>query len=417
MYALVDCNNFYASCERVFRPDLIGKPVAVLSNNDGCVIARSNEIKPYIPMGAPAFQYQKLFDEKNVSVFSANFPLYGDMSHRVMSLLTAYTPEIEIYSIDEAFLNFDGVNYNFQLYGEYISKNVVRSTGIPISIGFAPTKALSKVANKIAKKFPDKTNGVYVIDNEDKRIKALKWLKVEDIWGIGRRLSKRLYTIKVKTAYEFTQLPDDYILKKFSVVELKLKKDLLGIPSISFETPKPRKNIATTRSFESTYSYYSQLEERVATFAVTCAEKLRRQKSCCNTMMVFLQTNAYRRDLPQYSKNIVLKLPFATNSNIEIAQFAITGLKKIFREGYAYKRAGVIVMNFTAEDSIQETLFEHSNPKHKPLMKAIDKVNTSVGHHKIKLAVQDKNRTWKMRQERLSPRYTTNFNEIITVRI
>ena len=415
MYALVDCNNFYASCERVFRPDLIGKPIVVLSNNDGCVIARSNEVKPYVPMGAPAFQYQKLFDQNKVKVFSANFPLYGDMSHRVMTLLSSYTPDIEIYSIDEAFLNFTGSSFNFEQHGLEISKSVSRATGIPVSIGFANTKALCKVANKIAKKFPVRTGGVYVIDTEEKRIKALKWLKIEDIWGIGRRLRRRVSHIN--NAYEFTQLSDDYILKKMSIVELKLKKDLLGIPSINFEVPKPRKNIATTRSFETTYTEYTQIEERVATFAVTCSEKLRKQRSSCNSMMVFLQTNGFRNDLPQYNRNIFLKLPFATNSSIEVAQFAIAGLKKIFRAGYAYKRAGVIVMDFTPEDIVQGCLFEESDPKHKPLMKAIDRINIAVGHHKIKLAVQDKNRTWKMRQEKLSPRYTTKFSEIITVSV
>ena len=210
MYALIDCNNFYASCERVFRPDLVGKPIVVLSNNDGCVIARSNEAKDAgVPMGAPAFQFKELFEAKNIHVFSANFALYGDMSMRVMTILSTYCPEVEIYSIDEAFLDFNGFEqYDLQHYGEEMARVVYKSTGIPVSVGFAPTKALAKVANRIAKKFPTQTKGVFIMDTDEKRLKAIKWLKVEDIWGIGRRHAKRLNAIGVKTAYDFTQLSD-----------------------------------------------------------------------------------------------------------------------------------------------------------------------------------------------------------------
>lgn len=207
MFALIDCNNFYASCERVFCPDLIGKPIVVLSNNDGCVIARSNEAKALgVPMGAPAFEFEKMLKENNVKVFSANFALYGDMSQRVMSILSDYSPEMEIYSIDEAFLKLKGFeNFNLQNYGNEMRRKVAKWTGIPISVGIAPTKALSKVANRIAKKYPVETQGVYIIDSEEKRIKALKWLKVEDVWGIGRQHAKRLNAQKVFTAFDFTQ--------------------------------------------------------------------------------------------------------------------------------------------------------------------------------------------------------------------
>jgi DNA polymerase V len=417
MFALIDCNNFYASCERVFRPDLIGKPIAVLSNNDGCVIARSNEVKALgLPMGAPAFQYQDFFDTHHVHVFSANFALYGDLSMRVMTILSSYCPEIEIYSIDEAFLNFSGFeHFDLQKYGEEIACHVKKSTGIPISIGFAETKTLAKAANRIAKKYPDKTQNVYMLDSEPKRIKALKWLQVEDVWGIGRQHSKRLKAQGVQTAYDFSLLPPEKVKKQMGIVGVRMQQELQGLPTLSMEKHKPKKNIATTRSFEKMYTTLSELKERVATFSVTCAEKLRKQKSCCRSLMVFVHTNGFRKDLPQYSRNIVVKLPFATNSSIEIAQYAQKGLEQIFCEGYSYKKAGVVIMDFYPKNSIQQTLFDVPNPKHNAIMKAMDMLNHKIGATKIKLATQDRDRVWKMRQEKLSPRYTTKIQDIITI--
>lgn len=418
MFALVDCNNFYASCERVFRPDLIGKPVVVLSNNDGCVIARSNEAKALgIPMGAPAFKFQELFDKHGVTVFSSNFALYGDMSHRVMNTLSGFAPEMEIYSIDEAFLKFDGCKYiDFNAYGLNIQKTVTKNTGIPISIGFAKTKALAKVANKIAKKFAEKTQNVWLIDTEEKRVKALKWLKVEDVWGIGRRHAYRLNNIGVKTAYDFTQLPDEWVRKNMSVVGLRLKRELEGISTMDLEQHQPKKNIATTRSFDRHYTKFEALQERVSTFAVTCSEKLRAQRSNCSAVLVFIHTNGHRKDLKQYSRNIVVKLPYPTNSAIELSKFATQGLKYIFKPGFAYKKAGVIVMDITPEKNRQLNIFENTNPRHKNLMQTVDFLNKTIGQHKIKLGSQDLGRTWKMKQERLSPRYTTRLEEVIKVK-
>lgn len=419
MFALIDCNNFYASCERVFRPDLNGVPIVVLSNNDGCVIARSNEAKAVgIPMGAPAFEYEKMFQKHGVHVFSANFPLYGDMSNRVMSVLSDYSPDIEIYSIDEAFLKFKGFeHFNLQEYGEAMRKKVTKWTGIPISVGIAPTKALAKVANRIAKKFPEKTNGVYIIDTDEKREKALKWLSVEDVWGIGRQHSKRLNAIGVKNAFDFTQLDNEYVKKQMAIVGLRLKQDLLGIPTLDLEKVQIKKNIATTRSFETNYTAFEELSERISTFAVACAEKLRRQNSCCNSLMVFIHSNGHRKDLPQYYRNIVLKLPFPTNSSIELAKFAVQALKRIFKEGYAYKKAGVIVQDFSPADCLQQNLFENRDERHIPLMQTIDQLNTRFGQQKIRLASQDLKRVWKMKQEKLSPRYTTNIDDIITIHL
>ena len=418
MFALVDCNNFYASCERLFRPNLIGKPIVVLSNNDGCVIARSNEAKPFIPMGAPAFKFKEVFKQYEINVFSSNFALYGDMSSRVMNVLSTYSPDIEIYSIDEAFLKFDGFDY-FDLaeYGKEINQRVRQGTGIPISTGFANTKALSKVANRIAKKYPKKTGSVYIIDTDEKRLKALKWLAIEDVWGIGRRHAERLRFKGVNTAYQFTELTDSWVKKNMGVVGLRLKKELEGESTLGLEDVKRKKAIATTRTFDKNYSKLTDIQERVSTFGVTCAEKLRKQKSCCNLIMVFIHTNGHRKELPQYSRNIVVKTDYPTNSSIEIVRYAVLGLKAIYKEGYQYKKAGVIVMGITPESEKQLNFFTEENPKHQRLMKVMDGLNNSIGQKKLKLACQDLGRTWKMKQERLSPRYTTRIDEIITVKV
>jgi DNA polymerase V len=416
MYALVDCNNFYASCERVFRPDLNGKPVVVLSNNDGCVIARSSEAKALgIPMGAPAFQYQKLFDQHSVSVFSANFTLYGDMSRRVMDILESYATGLEIYSIDEAFLKMDGLKVGDLLrYGNEMRGKVFQWTGIPISVGFAPTKALAKVANRIAKKYPEHTGNVYAMDSEEKRVKALKWLDVADVWGIGRQHGKRLEKLGVKTAFDFTRMKDDWVRKNLSIVGLRLKRDLQGISVLGLEAVVAKKAIAVTRSFDTNYTELEQIRERVSTFAFTCAEKLRSQGSNCNALTVFVYTNGHRPDLPQYGKKITVDLPFPTNSGMELSKFAIGALERIFRPGFHYKKAGVIVEKFTAEKEPQLNLFHNRDPRQIPLMKTVDRLNLLYGK-KVRLASQDPGKVWKMRQEKLSPRYSTDLDEVIRI--
>ena len=419
MFGLIDCNNFYASCERVFRPELNGQPIVVLSNNDGCVVARSNEAKALgIPMGAPAFKFQDTFTKQGIHVFSSNYALYGDMSARVMSILSNYSPDVEIYSIDEAFLKFVGFErFDLKTYGEEIRHKVTKGTGIPISVGIAPTKALAKVANKIAKKYPVETKGVHVIDSEALRIKALKWTAIGDVWGIGRKHAQRLIQHRVATAYDFTLMPDDWVKKHLSVVGLRLKQELLGIPTLNLEAVSTKKSIATTRSFETTYTSFDDIKERVVTFATSCAEKLRKQGSNCNAMLLFLHTNGYRQDVPQHNCNIVIQLPYATNSSIDLAKSCISGLKKIYKEGYAYKKAGVVAMDIVPERPDQLTLFTKKNEKHEPLMQVMDKLNAQIGQHKIKLASQDLGRTWKMKQERLSPCYTTRLSDIITIKV
>jgi DNA polymerase V len=336
----------------------------------------------------------------------------------MMTILSEFTPTMEIYSIDEAFLKFEGFDYfDLQKHGEEMHRKVRKYTGLPISVGIAPTKALAKVANRIAKKFPDRTKSVYVIDDDEKRIKALKWLKVEDVWGIGRQHTKRLQAKGVFTAYDFTQLPDWWISKNMAVTGLRLKKDLEGIPTLDLDEVQPKQSIATTRTFERNHTEFEQIAERVSTFASSCAEKLRSQNSCCNTIMVFVHTNPHRKDQKQYSRNIVVKLPYPTSSSMELSHFATQALKRIFREGYAYKKAGVIVSDFTPQEIAQTTLFEKRNEKHIPLMKAVDFVNKVFGQQKVRLASQDLKRVWKMRQERLSPQYTTKLSDIITINV
>lgn len=418
MFALVDCNNFYASCERVFNPNLRDQPIAILSNNDGCVISRSDEAKALgLPMGAPIFKWESFCKANNIKVFSSNYPLYGDMSARVMKILEQFTPDVEVYSIDESFLELKGFDYiDFDDYALQIRKRILKWTGIPTCVGIAPTKALSKVANKIARKFPKETKGVYVIDSEEKRIKALKWIKLKDVWGIGRGLQKRLSAKGCKTAYDFVQLPDGWVRKQFSITEWKLKKDLEAIPTLSLDMREAKRAIATTRSFDFTYDDINYIKERVATFAVTCAEKLRQQNTSCYMIIVTLSSDRHKRDITQHRASQVVRLKYPTDSTLTISKAAVEAVKTMFKSGIKYKRAGVIVTGLVPTENHQLHLFEAENPKHKPLMHVMDHLNHKYGDNKLKLGNQDLERTWKMRQERLTPRYTTNIKDIIQVK-
>ncbi|GAA4762923.1 MULTISPECIES: Y-family DNA polymerase [Flavobacterium] len=422
MYALVDCNNFYASCERAFQPKLIGKPIVVLSNNDGCIISRSDEAKTAgIPMGAPEFKVREQLKEKNVTIFSSNYPLYGDLSNRVMQILEQFSPNIEIYSIDEAFMNFDGISVtDFNEYGLQMKSQILQWLSIPISIGFADTKALSKVANKIARKFPERTKGVYIINTEKSRIKALKWTKIEDVWGIGFRLTKKAKLRNIKTAYDFT-LPEheSWIRKEMGVTGLRLKQELEGKSVLTLEPiSEQKKSIAITRSFPKQISDFDLLKERVSTFASVCAEKLRKQKSCCHTVIVMLVIDNHKYESNKYYFNSAISLPFATNSMLTISNTAVSILKKLLEghEGLKFKKAGVIVSGLTPENSKQFHMFEDENPKHLQLMQTIDSLNAKIGGRKIKLGNQNLKKTWDMNQNHLSPRYTTNFNEILEIK-
>jgi DNA polymerase V len=420
MYALVDCNNFYVSCERVFQPQLNNKPVVVLSNNDGCVISRSNEAKQLgISMGAPEFQLREKIKANGIHVFSSNYALYGDLSDRVMRLLTHFTPNVEVYSIDEAFLNFEGMKIpNYESYGAKMKTLIHKCVGIPICVGFAPSKALAKVANKIAKKFPDRTQGVYVIDTEEKRLKALKWTKIEDVWGIGFRLTKKMLAKNIKTAYDFT-LPqhEAFIKREMGVVGIRLRMELLGVSVLEMEEPKSKKNIAVTRSFENDIADFESLKERILTFASVCSEKLRKQNSCCTTVILYLKKNKFKVNQgDKYNFYRMESLPFATNTSFSIGQAATKMLNDIYQEGTAYKKAGIIVTTIIPQGQKQFSLFDEENPKYQRIVEVMDFWQKKSGERKIKLAGQDLSKTWKMRQNHLSQCYTTDINEILKVK-
>lgn len=420
MYALVDCNNFYASCERVFQPQYNGKPVVVLSNNDGCIISRSDEAKALgVPMGAPEFKVREMLRQHNVKVFSSNYALYGDMSRRAMNILNRFTPYVEIYSIDEAFLNFEGMSIpDYGNYGKQIKDTLLKGLSLPVCIGFAPTKALSKVANKIARKYPERTNGVYVIDTEEKRIKALRWTKIEDVWGIGYRMKKKMKAKNILTAYDFTEpFHESWVKKEMGVIGLRLRKELLGESVLGIEEPGNKKSIAITRSFPKQLTEFDALRERVSTFASVCAEKLRAQDSCCHTVVVMLATMEHKTPATKQYYHNAVTLPFGTDSTLTINQAAIRILEKLYEEhkGQRFQKAGVIVTQLINTNEKQLHLFEEENPKHHLLMKAIDKINTKIGDRKVKLGSQD-SKTWNMKQNMLSPKYTTRWDQILVAK-
>ena len=419
MFALIDCNNFYASCERVFQPHLNGKPVVILSNNDGCVIARSNEAKSLgIPMGAPAFKYKEVFQKNKVQVFSSNFTLYGDISNRVMSIISRYVPDVEIYSIDEAFIKFDG--FSEEEANEKCSdiiKTILKWTGIHVSIGLAPTKSLAKVANRIAKKYSTRTKGFYSINNNEKRIKALKNISAGDIWGIGFQNEKKLLKVNVKSGMDFVNLPDQWVKKNMSIIGLKLKKELEGIPTLNIEEGRiDKKSIATTRSFESEISSLNDLIERITTFSVVAAKKLRRQNSECNMISVFIRSNPFKQNDDKYHFSLTGSLPFSTNSSIEISKFAVKLLTKIYSKNKSYKKAGIILMGLSPQSSHQFSLFDQNIDKQKKLMRSIDNIDNKYGLYKVRLASQDQKRIWKMKRQKLSRNYTTEIDEVLIVK-
>lgn len=366
-------------------------------------------------MGAPAFKIRKQFKASDLKIYSSNYTLYGDLSHRVTSILRTYCPDLEIYSIDESFLHFTGFEqYDLRAHAIKMRKEVLQYTLIPTCVGIAPTKALAKVANAIAKKFPE-LEGVYAIDSEEKRVKALKWLPIEDVWGIGRKWAKKLKAQGIHKAYDFTIAPDAWVQKNYSIVGLRLKKELEGRSVSELEYPPTKKSIATTRSFDTTYTDKEYIRERISTFAASCAEKLRQQHTTCALITVFIYTNRFQKGHPQYYKSINLTMPFATHSSIEIIKQARKGFEAIFKPGYAYKKAGVIVSGLAPEHEKQYNLFEEEPIKHPNLMKVIDKLNVKYGDKKIKVACQALDKTWKMRQEHRSPNYTTAWKDLLTI--
>ena len=393
MYGIVDCDNCYVSCERVFRPDLNGKPVVVLSNNDGCVVARSNEAKKLgIKAGTPYFQLAEQFPNEKIAVFSSNYELYGELTGRVVDIIKKEAPSYFRYSIDECFVywqGFDGVN--LKEWGENLHKKIKQWVGMPVSIGLAPTKTLAKMASHFAKKYAG-YHHCCVIDNDEKRKKALKLYPIDEVWGIGKRYAARLQSLGVQTAYDFASRHETWVQATFNnIVILRTWKELNGIDCVPNEEMAKKKSICTSRSFNGMVTDLETLQTHVSNYAARCAEKLRQQGTVATIISVFVNTNFFREDLPQYWNFQEKRLTVGTNSTIEIVKAANEVLKNIFIPGYHYKKAGVIVMGIGPNAPMQLDLFDYNAEqfqKMKRLDAVIDCINKVNGTETVVLGSQ-----------------------------
>lgn len=422
MYAIVDCNNFYASCERVFNPGLRTTPIVILSNNDGCIIARSNEAKALgIKMGAPFYQVEDVLEQKGVAVFSSNYNLYGDMSRRVMRLLYEFCPDgFMQYSIDEAFLDLDGMGTPEQLHQSCIqlAKKIGRSTGIPVTIGLAPTKTLAKMASKFGKKYKA-YQGCCMIDTDEKREKALKLLPIEDVWGVGWRNRDKLAYYGIKTAWDFTQKSEGWVRNLMHVTGVRTWKELWGIDCVDVEELPHKKSICTSRSFQGEgLTSLGDVEEAVANFAASCARKLVEQHTCCTSLTVFAHTSRFRTDVPSSYIYHTGTFQVPTNNLQEIVSQAVKLLRDEWKVGtYYYKKAGVIVWDICRDNAIQTALFDPiDRNKQAALTKAINEINRKNGHNMVRVAVQGYSKNWYLKSEHLTKQYTTNIKDIIQVK-
>jgi DNA polymerase V len=421
LLALVDCNNFYVSCERVFRPDLIGKPVAVLSNNDGCIVARSAEVKALksIKMGVPVYQVQNLIKRHRIHLFSSNYTLYADMSSRVMSILEEFTPSLEVYSIDEAFLDLTGVCDQDPIeYGQRIKKAVLRSTGIPVCVGMGPTKTLAKLANFAAKKWKQ-TGGVLDLSDPMRREKLMRIVPVGEVWGIGSRIAARLNQLGILTVWDLANQPVDRIRDQFNVVVARTVMELNGIPCLELEEIAPDKQqIVCSHSFSRRLTEYRELAEALAEFSSRAAEKLRFQNSVASHISVFIRTNPFNPNEPQYQRAAGITLPSATQDTRMIVGTANRLLKELFREGYRYHKCGVQLSRIQpASIPEQWDLFDSAAFSHAEsgkLMETVDRINRRFPKG-ITLAVAGFDKGWKPKAERISRRYTTNWGELVCV--
>ena len=416
--ALIDCNNFYASCERIFNPRLIGKPIVVLSNNDGCIITRSAEAKELgIKMGEPYFKAKKIIDKNNVRVFSSNYSLYGDISQRVMETLARFASDVEIYSIDEAFLGLNGFeNYELSKYCKYIRRTIKQWVGIPVSIGVSTTKTLSKIANNLAKKNKE-YDGVCILKSWFDINEALKLTPIEDVWGIGRRLSVFLKKYKINTAYDFTQLDKGWIRKNMGVVGEKTFLELCGVSCIELELiPSDKKSCCVSRSFSKPIEKIDDLEESVSSYGTRVAEKIREEGLVAESMSIFVLTNYFNRKEKQYSNSIKLQLPYPTNNSIKIVKRALEGIRKIYREGYRYKKAGVILYGLTKAKQTRG-LLDYDRENSDSIMNTLDRINERYGSSTIRLASEGVEKSWRMRRESVSPCYTTRFDDLVEAKL
>jgi DNA polymerase V len=421
MIAMVDCNSFYASCEQVFRPDLLGKPVVVLSNNDGCVIAANKEAKTlaHIPMFEPVFKIKDQLIKNKVVFFSSNYTLYGEMSQRVMNILTSFSPQVEVYSIDESFLDLFGMEYiSLHNYGHQIKDRIYRETGLPVGVGIATTKVLAKLANKISKKVAS-NNHVFVIDSEKKRIEALQWAKISDVWGIGRKHAKRLQNIGVHTAYDFTQLPLAWVRKEMTVVGERIWREMKGESCLEFTVlPKPKKGIGTAKSFGQKLEDLERIEEACAYYISEVSEVLRAQKSCAAYIQVFVHTNYHSNVDKQYSNSKTATMMIPTNDTFALITEARKALHLIYKPGYRYKKVGVCLSGIIPQEYVQGNLFHQPLKLNKnELIQAFDKINNKYGKSTVSSAmIGTRISEWELIKKERSPRYTTQWKELLTVK-
>lgn len=419
-YALVDCNNFFVSCERAFQPELEGKPVVVLSNNDGCVVARSNESKAMgIKMGTPFFKIRDKVESGNLIVRSSNYSLYGDLSSRVMSILAAAVPKIEIYSIDEAYLCVDGIDKKkLEVLCPELVRRIRKWVGIPVSIGIASTKTLAKVANHFAKKYPG-YKGVCRIVTEEQRVKALKLTPIGDVWGIGRRVAPRLLAMGLTTAFDYVSMPQDWVYKNLGLGGLRVWNELNGKESVEEERDEARQSICTSRSFAETITDIQELSARVSDFAAKCAEKLRHDGTAAYCINTFLYTNRFREDKPQDFPDATIRLDMPASSTQEVVSAALKALKLIWKPGFEYKKAGVVVFDIVNRDERQLTLFETDSAKKEKqdvLSQVMDNVNVSSGQNVLRVATQRSGHYADgIRREHASRLFSTDWDSIIEI--
>lgn len=424
IFALVDCNNFYVSCERIFNPSLENKPVIVLSNNDGCCVARSNEAKKLgIKMGEPYFKVKDLIEKNKVEVFSSNYELYGDISHRVAETLFTFTPDVEIYSIDEAFLNLGKLAISdYSKKGLDIRERILKWTNIPVSVGIAPTKTLCKIANERVKKNKDYNGVLSLINKSEEEIdEILKQIEVGDVWGIGRQYSKKLNSENIYTAYDFKYSNPKFIQKIMTINGLRTQEELKGISCIPLEHEIPdKKGICSSRSFGRHVTSFNELKEAISSYVTTASEKLRSQNSKCYKITVFIRTNHFRINDKQYANAKSYHFLESTSYTPDLIKAATHLLKQIYKEGYKYQKAGVFLTEIVPEEETQKALFnmdlfQYKSPKKDFLIKQIDVLNSRFGNNSIIFASSGIKKDWKMKTEKRSPRFTTNLNEILKV--
>ena len=415
--ALIDCNSFYASCERVFNPKLLSKPIVVLSNNDGCIITRSTEAKALgIKMGDPYFKIKNVIKKNNVKVFSSNYALYGDMSQRVMEILLGFSPDVEIYSIDEAFLSLKGFkNYELLTYCKHIRKTIKQWAGIPVSIGVGSTKTLSKIANHLAKK-NNAYEGVCILKEKEKINEALQETEIEDVWGIGRSLSKFLKKYNVCNAKQFALLDRGWVRKNMGVVGERIQLELHGVSCLGVELlPSPQKSCCVSRSFSRPIEKIEELKESIANYGSRVAEKIREEDLIAQSMSVFVLTNHFNKKEKQYSNSIKLQLDYPTSDSKLIVKRAVEGVKRIYKNGYRYKKAGIILYELHNSSSVRG-LLDYDRPRSDSLMKSLDEINYRYGSSTLKIAAEGIQKDWQMKRKKISPCYTTRFNEIMVVK-